>query len=123
VFAHFPTESYLTWPWKQILEGQGAAIWLDETPMDFLPIWQVIDDFDCNRKLGMLFEARVGRGRLLVCGFDLWHNLDSRPAARELRSSIGSYMASESFRPKDQLDIAMLDKVFVRLKAKSRKVP
>ena len=122
VFASFPTESHLTWPWKQILEGQGAAIRLGDTPADFLPIWQVIDDFDCNRKVGMLFEARVGRGRLLVCGFDLWHNLDLRPAARELRSSIGSYMASEAFRPKDQLDIATLDKVFVRAtKAKSGK--
>ena len=68
----------------------------------------------------MLFEARVGRGRLLVCGFDLWHDLDSRPASRQLRYSIQAYMASDSFRPKDQLDVAMLDKVFVRAtKAKS----
>jgi hypothetical protein len=120
VFARFPTESYLTWQWKGILEGRGTVIRLDDTPKEFLPIWQVIDDFALNRKLGMLFEARVGRGRLLVCGFDLWHDLDSRPAARQLRHSIQAYMTSESFRPKDQLDIATLDKVFVRVtKAKS----
>jgi len=122
VFAGFPTESYLTWQWKAMLDGQGTVIRLDDTPRGFLPIWQVIDDFALNRKLGMLFEARVGPGRLLVCGFDLWHKLDSRPAARQLRHSIQTYMASESFRPKDQLDVATLDKVLVRLtKAKNHK--
>jgi hypothetical protein len=113
-FARFPTESCLTWQWKGILEGRGTVIRLDDTPKDFLPIWQVIDDFALNRKLGMLFEARVGRGRLLACGFDLWEGLETRPAARQLLHSIHAYMASESFQPKQELDVPTLDKVFAR---------
>jgi hypothetical protein len=122
VFAGFPTESYLTWQWKDMLDGQGTVIRLDDTPRGFLPIWQMIDAFALNRRLGMLFEARVGPGRLLVCGFDLWHKLEARPAARQLRHSIQTYMDSESFQSKNQPDVATLDKVFVRVtKTKSDK--
>ena len=114
VFARFPTESYLTWQWKDLLERHGTVIRLDDTPADFLPIWQMIDDFALNRRLAMLFEARVGRGRLLVCGLNLWEGLESRPAARQLLHSIHAYMASPCFQPKYELNVTTLDKVFVR---------
>ncbi len=113
-FAHFPTDSYLTWQWKDLVERHGTVIRLEDTPAEFLPIWQVIDDFALNRKLGMLFEARVGRGRLLACGFNLWEELESRPAARQLLHSIQAYMDSPSFQPKESLDVATLDRIFVR---------
>ena len=37
-------------------------------PKDFRPIVHIVDDWFTNRKLGMLYEARVGKGKLLVCG-------------------------------------------------------
>ena len=44
---------------------------------------QVIDNFARNHKLGNVFEARVGDGRLLVCTIDLFEHLEQRPAARQ----------------------------------------
>ena len=44
---------------------------LDDTPADYRPTVQVIDNFARNHKLGVVFEGRVGKGQLLVCGFDL----------------------------------------------------
>ena len=69
-------------------------------PQDLRPIVQVIDDWNTNRKLGLIWECRVGPGKLLVCSADLAKDLDQRPAARQLRASLLSYMAGDRFNPK-----------------------
>ena len=73
---------------------------LDSLPKDFRPIVQVIDDWNSNRKLGLVWECRVGAGKLLVCSADLERDLDKRPAARQLRASLLHYMAGKDFQPK-----------------------
>ena len=61
------------------------------------PIVQPVPDFHFNTLLGQVFEAQVGGGSLLVCGYDLAGNLDQRPAARQFRRSLFRYVASERF--------------------------
>jgi hypothetical protein len=39
-------------------------------------------------------------------------NLDRRPAARQLLSSLTAYAASGKFRPSHELTLATLDKLF-----------
>jgi hypothetical protein len=109
--ARFPTESHSDWQWWDLLTRSKALV-LDETPPDFRPIVQVIDNFDRNHKLGAVFEARVGAGRLLVSTIDLVSDLDERPAARQLRYSLLAYAASDRFRPKGDLSISLLDRLF-----------
>ena len=113
-FAQFPTERYRDFRWED-LTGYSIALSLDVTPKDYKPIAQVVDNFEMNRKIGTLFEARVGSGRLLACGFNVWDNLAARPAARQLLRSLYAYMGSEAFAPKDRLYEATLDQVFRRL--------
>jgi hypothetical protein len=60
---------------------------------------QPIDTWFESRRLGLLFEARVGSGKLMVCSVDLSSNLDQRLVARQLRHSLLRYMATEGFRP------------------------
>jgi hypothetical protein len=84
---------------------------LDDLPKDLRPIVQVIDDWNTNRKLGLVWECRVGNGKLLVCSADLAKDLDQRLAARQLRASLLSYMAGQRFNPKvavSQADLARL---------------
>ena len=78
--AQFPTDSYSNWQWYELLD-HGRSVILDDTPVDFRPIVQVIDNFARNHKLGNLFEASVGAGRLLVCTIDLPRLASSNPAA------------------------------------------
>jgi len=52
-----------------------------------------------NRKLGLLFEAKLGAGKLLVCSIDLQNGIASNPVARQLRHSLLDYMASAKFNP------------------------
>jgi len=93
--AGFPTESNCDWQWVDLLPNARAMI-VDELPRELQPIVQPIDDWNRSLKLAMLYECRVGAGKLMVCSLDLEMN---RPVARSLRRSILHYMASERFVP------------------------
>ena len=105
--AGFPTEFYSNWQWFDLLNTSQTMV-LDELPATYRPIVQVIDNFVHNRKLGNLFEARVGSGRLLVCSLDLQRNLEQRPAACQLLRSLYAYMSSADFKPSQRLEPEVL---------------
>ncbi|MBI4875239.1 MAG: hypothetical protein HY822_11460 [Acidobacteria bacterium] len=79
--ADFPTRSHSDWQWWDLLSRSQALI-LSDAPPAYRPIVQVIDDPTRNHKLGAVFEARVGAGKLLVSTFELESSLESRPAGR-----------------------------------------
>jgi beta-galactosidase len=97
--AGFPTDDHYDWQWAE-LAAQARAMNLARLPRDLQPIVQPIDDWNRNYKLGLLFEARVGNGRLVVATADLESSLDERVVARQLRKSVLDYMASAAFAPK-----------------------
>ena len=72
----------------------------------------MMDNFFKNRNLALLFEARVGKGRLLVCSVDFMKNSDTRPVSRQLRYSLLKYMDSRSFDPKNELSEEQLQCLF-----------
>jgi hypothetical protein len=71
---------------------------LDDLPPALSPVVQVVDDWVTAHKLALVFEARVGPGRLLVCSIDL--KTDPNPVARQLRQSLLGYMQGNRFKPK-----------------------
>ena len=101
LFRSFPTECHSNWQWWQLVKHSAPLI-LDGTDKAFRPIVQVIDGIDRNHKLGLILEAKVGGGRLLVCSIDL-PALQEHPEARQLLASIQRYMASRHFAPKHEL--------------------
>ena len=109
--AGFPTEFYSNWQWCELLDHSRSII-LDDTPADFRPVVMVIDNFARNHKLGVVFEARVGTGRLLVCGIDLPGLADKQPAARQLLASLQRYAGSEAFQPRSELLVETLEGLF-----------
>ena len=98
VFSQFPTEEHTSWQWFPILKNAHPFI-LDNTPAQYRPIVQVIDNIERNHKLGLIFEFRVGRGSLLVCMSPL-HQLQQYPEARQLYASLLQYMKNDTFTPK-----------------------
>ena len=135
--AKFPTENHSDWQWADLvgrfsagdsfrtaLAGEGysadvstragdvkdrsKAIILDETPTDFRPILQVIDNYERNSKLGTIFETRVGPGKLLVCAMDLETDATNRPAALQLKRSLLDYAAGAKFTPTHELPMELL---------------
>jgi len=113
--AHFPTDSFQDWQWHEIVTDARAVV-MDTLPQNLKPIVQPIDDWNSNRKLGLVFECRAGNGKLLVCGADLSKDLERRPAARQLRDSLLAYASSKSFNPKVEIPEATLAGVLARAK-------
>jgi hypothetical protein len=62
LFKKFPTDFHSNWQWWPMLKN-GKVMILDHTPVDFRPIVQVIDNFERNHKLGVIFECKVGKGK------------------------------------------------------------
>ncbi len=99
VFASFPTDGHSNWQWWELVHGSGAMV-LDGLPPALRPLVQPIDTWFSNRRLGLLFEAQVAGGKLMVCSMDLGSDLANRPVARQLRASLFAYLASPAFAPK-----------------------
>jgi hypothetical protein len=94
----FPTESHSDWQWFDIaLHGQPLI--LDTLPPGYRPIVQVIDNLERCHRLGLIFELKVGSGRLLVCATDLVDLQQSHPEARQLLGGLLRYAASDQFNP------------------------
>lgn len=107
LLAAFPTEYHSNWQWWYLIRRAGAMI-LDQFPADLRPAVQVIDDWFTARKLGLVFEARVGPGKLVVCSIDLETSLEEDPVARQFRKSVLQYMASDRFEPSIRVEAAEL---------------
>jgi len=100
--AEFPTEYHSNWQWWYLI-SQSSAMVLDDLPADLKPTVQVIDDWFTARKLGLMFEAKVNGGKLLVCSIDLESNLETNAVARQMRKSVLDYMSSSRFSPRSSI--------------------
>ena len=107
----FPNEGVSDYQWWDLVTECDAML-MDDFPADFRPIIHLIDDWFTNRKLGFLFEAKVGNGKLMVCSVDLQKDISNRPAAAQFRQSVLEYMASERFNPAKEVDLGLIKSLF-----------
>lgn len=105
--AHFPTEYHSNWQWWDAMSHSGA-INLSSFPSEIKPIVRVIDDWFTNRPLALLFEAKIGKGKILISGIDLTSDLTNRPEAQQLLFSLKKYMAGGKFDPKVEIEAPSL---------------
>ena len=92
------SESYSTPQWYEPVTRSDCAI-LDDMPAGYRPILQMIDNVDRNHRLGLLYEAKVAEGSLMVCTIR-FEEAPENPAMRRLYRVILDYMASDAFSPK-----------------------
>ncbi|MFA6702614.1 MAG: sugar-binding domain-containing protein [Dysgonamonadaceae bacterium] len=111
VFDDFPTEYYSDLQWWEISNRQQVMN-IQNFPVDFRPLIQPIDTWFMNRRLAMLFETKVGNGKLMVCSIDLNTNMQQRPVARQLKQSIIKYMNSDKFLPVSEINIKVIEELF-----------
>lgn len=101
--AGFPTGPNCDWQWTELLRNT-RAINLDQLPRGLAPMVSAIDDWNRNYKLGLIFEAKVGAGKLLVCAADLSDR--SSPVTQQLCRSLLDYMAGDKFAPRTEISAA-----------------
>ena len=111
--AKFPTDFHSNWQWWELQKDVRPFILTKHH--ELRPIVQIIDDWITHRKLGYVFEAKVGLGKLVACSFDLDSDLENRMVARQMRSSLFDYISSDRFAPKSKMEKSDLE-VLVKLK-------
>ena len=123
LFARFPTDCFGDWQWFGPLQNARGLL-INQLPSDLRPIVQPIASIDLPDRLAMLFEARVGPGRLFVSTIDLLEKKD--PASRALLSAVCRYVGSEAFQPETALEpealrpcLPPLDLTAIQLSGKS----
>ena len=111
IFNSFPTEKHTNWQWFDVVKNSHPLV-LDNFPVDYLPVVQVIDNVERNHKLGLIMEWQVGNGKLLVC----MSNLDKvvaagHPEGSAFYESVLNYMRSSDFRPTSSITVDQLQQL------------
>ena len=106
----FLSEHHSTPQWYDIVSHADCAV-LDDMPAGYRPIVQMIDNFDRNHRLGILFEAKMGGGSLIVCTSRLSEIME-RSEVRQFAAGIMKYVNSEEFSPETEITKEQLDKLF-----------
>lgn len=99
-------EGFCSWQFNQLLEG-GNAICFETDYVPFNPIIEVVSSHKYVVRQAIMFELKVNRGKLLVCGFDF---KEDDPAAVWLKNQILSYALSDEFNPEDEISAEQLHK-------------
>jgi hypothetical protein len=110
LFRDFPTEYHSNWQWWDPVSHSQAMI-VNDLPADLKPLIQPIDTWFENRRLALAFEAKTGRGRLLVCSIDLQNLPEERIVSKQLLNSILNYMNSDAFNPENQVEISKIKSI------------
>lgn len=95
----FPHDGFCGWQFENMLDTRTAI--LDGTVGVHAPIIDAASSYKNAHREALLFEYRVGEGRLLVCTLKLD---EADPAAAWLKARLLAYAASESFAPRASLD-------------------
>ncbi|OYX83951.1 MAG: beta-glucuronidase [Flavobacteriales bacterium 32-34-25] len=111
-FADFPTSFHSDLQWWDI-QNRAQVMNLEDFPADFRPLIQPIDTWFMNRRLALVFEAQVGKGKIIVSSANLGPEVQDKPASRELFFSMQNYMNSDQFNPKNQLTLDLIQDIFV----------
>lgn len=114
IFDLFPTDYHSDMQWWELV-NRAQVMQFTDFPKDFQPLVQSIDTWFVSRKIGMLFEANVGKGRLVMTTMDITSSLYTRCVARQMRLSILNYMRSDHFSPVWKLDRSLISDLFTKV--------
>ncbi len=109
LFKYFPTEDWSDVQWYSLMNRQPVML-MDNFPKDLMPIVQPIDTWFLSRKLGMLFEAEVEGGKLMVSTMPCSDRND--PAQVAMTQAILRYMESDEFRPAQKVELSTIQQLF-----------
>lgn len=105
----FPVDDYGDLQTYRLLEARPVVL-LDEVPGRLDPIVWCLDVPWRLRRKAYLFEARVGRGRMLVSTFDLSARACAEdPAAAWMLASLAGYTGSQAFAPAGEIPLPWLE--------------
>ncbi|MCP4311335.1 MAG: hypothetical protein GY790_08740 [Bacteroidetes bacterium] len=109
--ARFPTREYAGWQWQDLLT-ETFALTLNNLPFEYEPVVYIIDDFNESHRLGVLMEAQVGKGRLLISTMNLGKEGERSMAQEQMLNSLLNYTGGEEFNPSQSLSLKQVEGMF-----------
>lgn len=118
IFESFPTDKTGGWQWEGLLSrarafdfrGFGYA---DGNPEGVEPIVRIIDDWNRNLPLALMFEVKVDEGSLLAVSVDFDTETgkypEAEPAVQALKQALLHYAASDKFCPTVRISGAKME--------------
>ena len=100
LMKYFPTGKSGGWEWENILDRARAF----NFPAKYKTIVRPIDDWNRNFPLSMIFEGKIGKGKMIFVSADLSGSFEERPAAYSLRKALERYASSDDFNPGQEID-------------------
>jgi hypothetical protein len=102
IFAGHPNNGWNDWLFYPLMQGANSILFDGAIAMEFDPIMELISSAGHVRKQALVFENRVGQGRLLVAPlvFDM-----KNPSCVTLLDSVLKYAQSDEFRPRHSIDV------------------
>lgn len=113
LFRYFPSDDWTNLNWWELVNG-AQVMNLCLLPSDYQSPVQPIDTWHVSRKLGMIVEANVLGGKLLITTLNITDDLDRRVVARQMRRAILEYMSSDEFAPTMTIDADVVTAFFTR---------
>lgn len=114
LFRHFPTEYHSNLQWWELL-NRAQVMQFTDFPAGFQPTVQSIDTWFVSRKIGMLFEANVLNGKVMMTSMDITSQPDKRIVARQMHKAILDYMNSDQFRPQFTVTPQQISDLFTKV--------
>jgi hypothetical protein len=114
LFHEFPTDYYSDLQWWELL-NKAQVMQFTGFPKGFRPTIQSIDTWFVSRKLGMLFEAKVLNGKLMMTSMDITSQPNKRIVARQMHKAILDYMNSDQFRPATRVAPKQIQELFTKV--------
>lgn len=114
LFREFPTEYHSNLQWWELL-NKAQVMQFTHFPAEFQPTIQSIDTWFISRKIGMLFEANVLNGKLMMTSMDITSQPEKRVVARQMHKAILDYMNSDAFRPATTVTPEQIQALFTKV--------
>ena len=114
LFREFPTEFHSNLQWWELL-NKAQVMQFTDFPAEFQPTVQSIDTWFISRKIGMLFEANVLNGKLMMTSMDITSQPEKRIVARQMHKAILDYMNSDAFHPNTIISPEQIQTLFTKI--------
>jgi len=112
--SQFPTREYAGWQWYDLLT-EACAFTINDLPFEYEPVVYIVDDFNESHRLGMIMEARVGKGSLLISTLNLGKEGERSLAQEQMLKSLLD-AGADDFNPSQSLSMKQVDGMFRSVK-------
>ncbi len=91
LLSDFPTEHYIDYQWKELLENSVSMDISSKTDLDV--VMEMVPNYVDNVPKSPLFVYTYGKAEIIFCGFDLWsEKMQNSLTAKAMRQTLSKYI-------------------------------